>query len=199
VDGKTYEIPGHLDGLVQEPGKEMMLVNQEIKSINTLGFDRLDREGPDYGYVCQAHGYMKALGLKRTRILYMNKNTSHLDEWVIEYSEELMQDIEQRFAEVIRATADNLPLREYAAEDEMEFVRGNKNLIGGVTLHEDGTEYDSKGLRIVKRNRQGYWRATGRKELGFPCNYCPLKKACWGDTLTEDLTGDKPTWYVSAA
>jgi hypothetical protein len=190
VDGHTYEIHGHLDGMIQEPGQEMTLCVLEIKSINPRGFDRLDTEGPDYAYLCQVTGYMRSLGLTRARILYENKATSHLDEWVVEYSPELMQEIEERFASVIRATPENLPDREYQPEVETEWVRGTKGLIGL-----KAENMDSTGHRITERKQNGYWRETGRLILGYPCSYCSQKGSCWPTAKLEAEDGT-PTWIV---
>jgi len=104
VDGKTYALKGKLDGMVQEPGQESVLAVLEIKSISERGFARVEEEGPDYPYICQGMSYMKALSLQKCRFVFENKNTSHLSEWMVEFSPELWQEIEARFASVLRSS-----------------------------------------------------------------------------------------------
>ena len=141
---------------------------------------------------------MKALSLQKCRFVFENKNTSHLSEWMVEFSPELWQEIEARFASVLRSSPQNLPDREYASEPEREWVRGIKNLIG-ISNGPDGTELDSQGKAILERKQNGYWRATGRAILGFPCSYCPMKRPCWGEDIEETVIEDKPIWYVKSA
>ena len=55
----------------------------EFKSINERGFARLATFGPDKKHVEQVHAYDLALNLKRWRLIYENKNTQDIAEFVI--------------------------------------------------------------------------------------------------------------------
>lgn len=186
VDGVT--IGGHPDALYQEDDGSLSVL--DIKSIAAQGFDRVDEEGPSYENVCQIMSYMKALGLKRGRTLHYDKNASHIVCWTFNYSTDLMMEIEDRFRKVIHADPDRLPLPEYDALPEREWVRGIKQL--GHAL--DG-EADPDGKIIQERKQNGYWRLTGRQVLGFPCSYCPFKVSCYGE-LEVEVKDDNPVFYV---
>jgi hypothetical protein len=176
------EIDGHPDGLYQEVSG--LLTVPDLKSINPIGFNRVSEEGPDYGNVCQTSGYAKALDVPSARLLYYNKATSHLDEWIFDYSPALWEEIESRFAGVIHSTADALPAREYEPEAETEWVKGKSGLGG-------------ERLKVVDIKKNGYWRETGRKILGYPCSYCPFKEPCFGAKMEMD--GNAPVWVMEAA
>lgn len=79
---------GHADGKLKIDGKFYLF---EIKSINDAGFSRLKEPKPEH--VGQMHLYMKALGLKRGILLYINKNTSLVKEFVVLYSEKDYKEI----------------------------------------------------------------------------------------------------------
>lgn len=110
VAGK--EIHGHIDGMIKNP-KTIL----EIKSINTMAFKRLGTE-VSYDYQCQAVCYMKAHGLTKTLFIFYNKDTSHLQEIEVNYSEDTWNQIVQRFTNVIKSTKDNLPSKEYGPDDK---------------------------------------------------------------------------------
>lgn len=191
VDGVS--IPGHPDGIFQEPDGTLSVV--DFKSISSIGFDAVEEEGPRYDNVCQVTAYMNALGLHQGRLLYYSKNTSHLISWRFTYSLQLWQQIEKRFRSAMKATPDTLPDREYAPTEETEWVRGTKQL--GLKLPGD---LDGDGMRITERKTSGYWRSTGREILTFPCSYCAFKKDCYGkDRVVMELDGDKPVFVVEAA
>lgn len=194
------EISGHPDGLYQEQDGSLSLVS--IKSINTLGFDRVEREGPPYEAVCQDTAYMAGLGIYKTRFLYYNKNTSHIaDDWVVEFSPELYTEITNRWARVIGANVENLPEREYQPEAETEWVRGLKGYKAGrPDPGPSGFILDTDGKRVTEVKQNGYWRETGRKILQYPCSYCVFKQACYGEKLKPvEIEGSTPTWVVEAA
>jgi len=198
------EIPGHPDGLYQESDGTYSVVS--IKSINTLGFDRVERDGPPYEHICQETAYMAALGVWRARFLYYNKNTSHLmDDWVVDFSPDLYAEIAKRWVSVIMATPDVLPEPEYRAVPETEWVRGLKGYKAGTaTFNEDGTPgsavFDVDGKRITEVKSNGYHRETGRAVLPWQCSYCPFKRPCYGERLRQvEVEDGQPTWVVEAA
>jgi hypothetical protein len=103
------EIQGHVDGVIKAPVSAIL----EVKSINTMGFKRLDTEGVDYSYKCQAVFYQKAMGIPRTVFIYYDKNTSHLKQITYEFEEKIWQEVKSRWENVIASTKDKLPDREY--------------------------------------------------------------------------------------
>lgn len=91
IDGEIMS--GEIDGLITDPlGKTRLL---EIKSINHFGFERL-KDGPLDDHRRQANLYLhglKAAGftIDEALIVYKNKNTSAMKEFVIQY--DMMQAV----------------------------------------------------------------------------------------------------------
>ena len=109
VEGRA--IPGHIDGTFEEGGVRHVV---DFKSINTLGFDRVQRDGTDRAYRAQVTAYMEAAGLQTFAVVaYLNKNTQHLHEDVIPYDSMLVAEIRDRFKRVVQSTKDVLPDREH--------------------------------------------------------------------------------------
>lgn len=191
------EIQGHPDGLYQEQDGSYSVVS--IKSINTRGFDRVDRDGPAYEAVCQDTAYMAGLGIYKARFLYYNKDTSHIgDDWMVEFSPQLYTEVTDRWARVIGASVDFLPAPEHVAEPETEWVRGLKGYKLG--SESGGETRDQDGKKVVDVKSNGYHRETGRKILPWQCSYCPWKRPCYGDRLRAvELESEKPVWVVDEA
>lgn len=108
------EIKGHIDGMVIEP--EPMVF--EVKSINTLGFARIGREGVPNNYRDQACSYMRALNVTKTLFLFYNKDTSHITEIIYEFEPDRWAKIKDRFSNVIKSTKENLPEREFGPNED---------------------------------------------------------------------------------
>lgn len=109
VDIDGVKILGHTDGIIKQPIQAVL----EMKSINTMRYKSLSREGIPFDYQMQATAYMKALGLKKTLFMFYNKDTSHVMEIEMSFDESFWQQIVKRFQSVIHSTKENLPPREY--------------------------------------------------------------------------------------
>lgn len=99
------EIEGSIDGTFED-----MVV--DFKSINTRGFQET-LKGSDKGYGPQLMLYMKALGLKKGLLVFYNKDTSALNEVLVNYDEEVVEEIEKKFAKVLNSTKEKLPDRDF--------------------------------------------------------------------------------------
>ena len=111
-------VRGHLDSTFLGNDGELHVV--DFKSISTRGLDRVGRDGVDYAYRCQMNAYMEATGLRTWGLLvYMNKNTQHLAEYVVPYDPMLVEAIRARFLRVLRSTPEALPEREHKQVPEM--------------------------------------------------------------------------------
>lgn len=111
-------VRGHLDGTVLASDGEKHVF--DFKSIATLGFNRVEREGTEYAYRCQMNAYMEATGLRTWAIVvYMDKNTQHLHESIVPYDAGIVDEIRARFLRVVRSTPAELPPREHVAKAEV--------------------------------------------------------------------------------
>jgi hypothetical protein len=81
----------------------------------------------------------------------------------------------------------NVPGKD-AVEDEVESVQGNAKC--QARAKELGVS-----LSTVTQNGSWWKIPTGRKILGFPCNYCSHMKRCYPQVKME-LKGDRPVWLV---
>lgn len=114
------KMTGEIDGLITDPlGKARLL---EIKSINHFGFERLKDEPLD-DHRRQTNLYLHGLKIagmeiEEAIILYKNKNTAAMKEFVITYDEEqALADIAM-FEDVKRmAEAGAIPPRPYEMDD----------------------------------------------------------------------------------
>ena len=118
IDGQVMD--GEIDGLIQDPlGKTRLL---EIKSINHFGFERLDGEPLD-DHRRQAnlylHGLRKAgFEIDEALILYKNKNTAAMKEFIITYDEKLAEYDIDKFENVAEwAKSADTPARPYDIDD----------------------------------------------------------------------------------
>ena len=82
IQDKLLGILGHADGQLLIDGEKYLL---EIKTINSRGFGGL-REVKD-AHKKQIHAYMKALRLKAAVVIYINKDTCELREFVIRFDQ----------------------------------------------------------------------------------------------------------------
>lgn len=92
--GEGTEIPGHIDGIVEIDGEDVLL---DVKTMNANSFSKLLREGISEDYQAQLNSYLHALGLKRAVLWCYNKNDS--DRALVEYtySPELQERIFAHF------------------------------------------------------------------------------------------------------
>lgn len=102
VNGR--KISGEIDGLLIDPLEELYLL--EIKSINHFGFERLVKAGaPEDSHKRQSNLYMHGLikagfSVRKSVIVYKNKNNAAMAEFVVEYDEALALADIQKFAGV---------------------------------------------------------------------------------------------------
>jgi len=114
IDGDVMD--GEVDGLLKDPLGVIYLL--EIKSINPFGFQRL-KDGPEDGHRRQSNLYMHGLiksGLEISKavVLYKNKATAAMKEFIIDYDkEQALSDIDM-FKKVSRwAKSNTVPPRQY--------------------------------------------------------------------------------------
>lgn len=81
------KIIGHADGIVKVAGERRLL---EIKTINSRGFISLGEVKP--GHLRQIHAYMKALALQSAVVIYLNKDTSQVKEFVVRFDPAFYQE-----------------------------------------------------------------------------------------------------------
>lgn len=118
IGGK--KMSGEIDGLITDPLENTRLL--EIKSINHFGFERL-KEGPLDDHRRQANLYLHGLRLagfaiSEAIIIYKNKNTAAMKEFVTQYDEgQALADI--AMFELVKNCADGgaLPSRPYEMDD----------------------------------------------------------------------------------
>lgn len=94
-----YQLSGTLDG---------MLINGhglEVKSINDRGFTEIATFGPKHDHLFQTHSYMLAKQLDTFHIVYENKNTNQVKEFLIHRDEKLIDQIVRELEELNSATA----------------------------------------------------------------------------------------------
>ena len=104
-----YRITGHCDGVLCWPNEAPEIL--EIKTINDRGFDRVNPwlgGKPKDDHVTQAQAYMWLSGLKRARILYVNKTHDRgklfkelMCEHVIERDDEKIESIKAMIKSVL--------------------------------------------------------------------------------------------------
>ena len=114
------KMTGEIDGLLTDPLNKTRLL--EIKSINHFGFERL-KDGPLDDHRRQTNLYLHGLNLAgmevgEALILYKNKNTAAMKEFLIEYDEtQALADIAMFEAVDEAAEAGEVPPRPYTFDD----------------------------------------------------------------------------------
>lgn len=118
INGK--KMTGEIDGLITDPLRNTRLL--EIKSINHFGFERLKDE-PLPEHRAQANLYLHGLRqaempIEEALILYKNKNTSAMKEFLIQYDEQAALNDIQRFILIDEmAKRGEIPARPYSPDD----------------------------------------------------------------------------------
>lgn len=80
IQDEKRKILGHCDSVLKIRGVKYAL---EIKSINSAGFQRTT--APKHEHKAQLHAYMRCLGLKWGIVLYVNKDTGQMKEYVVRF------------------------------------------------------------------------------------------------------------------
>jgi len=88
VKQEEYRLTGTMDG----EGSDGEIA--EFKSINDNGFGQVSMYGPKHEHVEQVHSYMLASGKDEARILYENKNTQELKEFLLKRNSQTMRKVE---------------------------------------------------------------------------------------------------------
>lgn len=131
ADINGVPMDGEVDGILSSPLGEQIAL--EIKSINHFGFERL-KDAPLDEHKRQVNLYLHGLkqaglvGIYKAIILYKNKNTAAMKEFIIEYDEALaLADIEM-FRQVDQwAEKNTVPPRPYEPGDwQCDYCRWNK-------------------------------------------------------------------------
>ena len=86
-------ISGRADAIIGMDGKEYVV---ELKSINSFGFEQLDR--PKDGDVKQLTLYMHYFNIRQGLLVYENKNTQEMKEFEVDYDGALARSILDSFA-----------------------------------------------------------------------------------------------------
>jgi len=83
----SLRIIGHADGILNISGDRYVL---EIKTINARGFGGLTEAKPEH--VLQATAYMKALNVKGTVFVYLDKDRHGVKEYVVPFDEKVWEN-----------------------------------------------------------------------------------------------------------
>ncbi len=133
IDGK--EMTGEVDGFVTDP--LLVVYHLEIKSINHFGFQRLtDAPLEDHKDQCilYLHGLKRAgFDINKSIIIYKNKNTSAMKEFIVEYDKDRADLLIAKFEEVAYcAKIGKIPDRPYEYDSwQCEYCRWNKHCWSG--------------------------------------------------------------------
>lgn len=104
VDDKRLNIGGYIDSVLRFPDSDHDTII-EIKTINTNSFQRLSE--PLVAHKMQVGCYMASTGIPEAIVLYVDKNTSDLREFVVEPFD--MADVFVKWGRVMMAVASGSP------------------------------------------------------------------------------------------
>ena len=128
IDGQMMS--GEIDGLLEDPLGQIYLL--EIKSINHFGFERL-KDKPQENHQGQANLYLHGLAragfkIEKAIILYKNKNTSAMKEFVIDYDLKLAESDIEIFRQIAQWVKEKkVPKRPYELGDwQCQYCRWNR-------------------------------------------------------------------------
>jgi len=85
-------VHGRADVIINLDGEPAVV---EIKSINSMAFSKL--EAPDPDHYKQIQMYLYFFKIKKGVVLYENKNTQDLKEFIVEYDENTVKDVLEKF------------------------------------------------------------------------------------------------------
>jgi CRISPR/Cas system-associated exonuclease Cas4 (RecB family) len=116
---KLYE-PAKEDGestlLYEGPDNGVIIV--ELKSISDSGFNYLNRTGAKEAHIMQLTLYMHIMGIKQGMLLYENKNTQEMKEFIIGYDADLAQKIIEKIKSANKHVDEKtLPPKEFERTD----------------------------------------------------------------------------------
>lgn len=111
---RNWNLSGHIDGIVCFNGDHFLL---EIKSINHFQFERLNSR-PLEEHIQQINLYMFYRDIDKGVIIYKNKNTAALKEFVVKKDDEIVQELLAKFERIDSCVkTGNLPKRPYHRDD----------------------------------------------------------------------------------
>lgn len=102
VSGCHRHVFGHIDGLIHIPEYEPMLL--ELKTMKDSNFKAVIKnkvKKAQWKYYCQMQAYMGKLGLKKGLYMAYNKDNSDYYFEIIDYNQNVFEDIESMWDEVI--------------------------------------------------------------------------------------------------
>jgi CRISPR/Cas system-associated exonuclease Cas4 (RecB family) len=102
IEIKEWDVVGHYDGKVLYNGHERIL---ELKTKDTFAFKKMTAPHPEH--IVQASVYMWGSGLREAVIIYVEKNSFELKEFIIQYDEALIERIKEDITYVRQALEDN--------------------------------------------------------------------------------------------
>lgn len=76
----------------------------EAKSINSNGFRSVSSFGAKKDHVYQVHAYMLASGMRQANIVYENKDTQEMKEFVVHADDEVLMAVSREFQELYDST-----------------------------------------------------------------------------------------------
>ena len=113
IDGVT--VSGYIDGLFSD-GKDLYVA--EFKKMSPYGYRRVEKEGitDEWGYVSQAHAYMRALELDRTIFVVLDGQSGSLNERIVDFDSAIWNAMEARGRMILKSKADSLPPRAFGPQ-----------------------------------------------------------------------------------
>ena len=183
-----HDMTGEIDGLITDPLETTRLL--EVKSINHFGFERL-KDGPLDGHRRQANLYLHGLKIgglghiKEALILYKNKNTSAMKEFVIEYDEALALADIARFERIERmAKAEEIPARPYNFDDwQCQYCRWSEHCWSNYVQEVQALSKDVALSEEIETAARYY------NELGAQKSEIEKERDGIGETLRQALKG----------
>ena len=107
---------GEPELVYEGPDNDVIIV--ELKSISDSGFEYVKKKGPKEAHVLQLQLYMWITGVKQGALLYENKNTQELREYLIPYDPETAQKVIDKVHLVNKCVDDGtLPPKEFDKSD----------------------------------------------------------------------------------
>lgn len=158
----NWNLSGHIDGIVCNNGDRLLL---EIKSINHFQFERLNST-PLEDHIQQINLYMFYRDIDRGVILYKNKNTAAMKEFIIERDENLIQELLAKFERIdSHLKAGTLPDRPYPKSDwHCQYCQFQKICWAGVKEGRTGDKLVKTDDPVVIETADEYKRLSKEKK-----------------------------------
>jgi len=115
MDINGVKVYGHPDGILTH-NKEKYLF--ECKSMSSFGFKEFEEGNISSDYLAQMNAYMDCLGLDKAVMVALNKDAGVLSERVITKNQQIVNELKDNLAIVLKSTSDNLPKGRHEANDK---------------------------------------------------------------------------------